>query len=99
MATGDLATDAPWACLSRSNAPRVPDCVSAEPPGALQSVCGMPWLGPHRVYMMFTARAMTRVARVKEIRASPIIIIFAHRLIAETSVGPKAVAVLNDSAR
>ena len=48
---------------------------------------------------MFTARAMTRVARIKEISDSEIIIIFAHLRMANTSVGPNAVAVLKDSAR
>src|SRR3954447_26716267 len=47
----------------------------------------------------FTARATTRVARTSEMSDSEIIISFAHLLRAETSVGPKAVAVLNDRAR
>ena len=48
---------------------------------------------------MLTARATTRVARAREIVASAIIISFAQGLMAETSAGPKAVAVLKDSAR
>jgi hypothetical protein len=48
---------------------------------------------------MLTARARTRVASAREIEASAIIISFAHGLMAATSVGPNAVAVLNDRAR
>ena len=61
-----------------------------------QSVCAALPVVPHR---MFTARATTSVARVSEIRDSAITISFAHRLMADTSVGPNAIAVLNDSAR
>ena len=39
------------------------------------------------------------MARSNEIRDSEIIVIFAHLRMADTSVGPKAVAVLKDSAR
>jgi hypothetical protein len=42
---------------------------------------------------MFTARATTNKATTSEIGSSAIIINFAHDLIADTSVGLKAVAV------
>jgi hypothetical protein len=48
---------------------------------------------------MLTARATTSVASAREIEDSAIIISFAHGLMAATSVGPNAVAVLNDRAR
>jgi hypothetical protein len=44
----------------------------------------------------FTARATTRIPTTSEIASSAIIMTFAHGLIAETSVGLNAVAVLKD---
>ena len=48
---------------------------------------------------MFTARETTSTATTSEIAASDIIMSFAQDLIAETSVGLKAVAVVNDRCR
>jgi len=72
------------------------------PPGGQHGVGAVE--GSHRrlrrsTHRMFTARAITRVARINEISDSEIIVSFAHLRMADTSVGPKAVAVLKDSAR
>ena len=48
---------------------------------------------------MLTALATTMVSRAREIKASAIIITLAHRMIAATSFGPNAVAVLNYRSR
>jgi hypothetical protein len=48
---------------------------------------------------MFTARETTSTATTSEIASSAIIMSFAHGLIAETSVGLNAVAVVNDRCR
>ena len=47
----------------------------------------------HGHFRMFTARATTKRATISEIASSAIIMSFVHGLIAETSVGLKAVAV------
>ena len=48
---------------------------------------------------MFTAREMTSTATTSEIASSNIIMSFAQGLIAETSVGLKAVAAVNERCR
>jgi len=48
---------------------------------------------------MLIARAKTRAANDSETSASRTIISFAHRLMADTSVGLKASATLNESVR
>ena len=54
-------------------------------------------LGPP--HAMLIARAMTSAARASETSVSAIIIILAHRLMADASAGPKVVAVAKYSAR
>ena len=49
-----------------------------------------------RYLRMFTAQAATRIPTTSEIVSSAIIMSLAHGLIAETSVGLNAVAVVND---
>jgi hypothetical protein len=47
-------------------------------------------------FKMFTARETTRIATTSEMASSAIIMSFAQGLIAETSVGLNAVAVVNE---
>ena len=56
-------------------------------------------VGTRRYFKMFTARETTSTATTSEIAASNIIMSLAQDLIAETSVGLKAVAVVNDRCR
>jgi hypothetical protein len=68
--------------------------------GRHRSGCGdWPLHGASAHFKMFTARATTSSATTSEIVSSPIIMSFAQGLIAETSVGLNAVAVVNERCR
>src|SRR6478609_2845308 len=72
----------------RVRTPSLAECVTVDEPGTTK--------GPTGYFRMLTARATTSTATMSEIASSAIIKSLAHGRTAETSVGLKAIAVLNE---